>query len=163
MNGPILILDSCWQFGSNMWQDSSITVAFDDIPDEGLNSPLRLEKVANEVFVQFMYCSLACLKLHVSCIVKFDYAMHTRQTRSCVLILHEKHNDNICMWLYMAFLLFSYYNNTAFPVSLKRSVSKISLHMYDIYGIVVRLYLVTKIKKHLCCISRWLIVGWKRP
>ena len=30
-------------------QDSSITVAFDDIPDEGLNSPLRLEKVANEV------------------------------------------------------------------------------------------------------------------
>ncbi|CAL5401972.1 unnamed protein product [Camellia sinensis] len=30
-------------------KDSSITVAFDDIPDEGLNSPLRLEKVANEV------------------------------------------------------------------------------------------------------------------
>lgn len=30
-------------------QDSSITVAFDDIPEEGLNSPLRLEKVANEV------------------------------------------------------------------------------------------------------------------
>ncbi|KAI8005705.1 DNA-binding protein SMUBP-2 [Camellia lanceoleosa] len=29
--------------------DSSITVAFDDIPEEGLNSPLRLEKVANEV------------------------------------------------------------------------------------------------------------------
>ncbi|XP_059462309.1 uncharacterized protein LOC132191358 isoform X2 [Corylus avellana] len=29
-------------------QDSSITVAFDDIPEDGLNSPLRLEKVANE-------------------------------------------------------------------------------------------------------------------
>ncbi|KAL8488345.1 hypothetical protein ACS0TY_024573 [Phlomoides rotata] len=30
-------------------KDSSITVAFDDIPEEGLNSPLRLEKLANEV------------------------------------------------------------------------------------------------------------------
>ncbi|KAL9275323.1 DNA-binding protein SMUBP-2-like protein [Drosera capensis] len=30
-------------------KDSSITVAFDDIPEEGLNNPLRLEKVANEV------------------------------------------------------------------------------------------------------------------
>ncbi|KGN59344.1 DNA-binding protein SMUBP-2 isoform X2 [Cucumis sativus] len=30
-------------------KDSSITVAFDDIPEEGLASPLRLEKVANEV------------------------------------------------------------------------------------------------------------------
>lgn len=30
-------------------KDSSITVAFDDIPEEGLNIPLRLEKVANEV------------------------------------------------------------------------------------------------------------------
>ncbi|KAJ7976814.1 DNA-binding protein SMUBP-2 [Quillaja saponaria] len=30
-------------------KDSSITVAFDDIPEEGLNSSLRLEKVANEV------------------------------------------------------------------------------------------------------------------
>lgn len=32
-----------------MEQDSSITVAFDDIPEEGLNSPLRLEKLTNEV------------------------------------------------------------------------------------------------------------------
>lgn len=32
-------------------QDSSITVAFDDIPDDGLNSPLRLEKLANEVCI----------------------------------------------------------------------------------------------------------------
>ena len=31
-------------------QDSSIIVAFDDIPEDGLNIPLRLEKVANEVF-----------------------------------------------------------------------------------------------------------------
>lgn len=38
-----------WCFGVLMEQDSSITVAFDDIPEEGLNSPLRLEKVANEV------------------------------------------------------------------------------------------------------------------
>lgn len=30
-------------------QDSSITVVFDDIPEDGLNSPLRLEKLANEV------------------------------------------------------------------------------------------------------------------
>ncbi|KAK4783285.1 hypothetical protein SAY86_007659 [Trapa natans] len=30
-------------------KDSSIIVAFDDIPEEGLNGPLRLEKVANEV------------------------------------------------------------------------------------------------------------------
>ncbi|PKI40094.1 DNA-binding protein SMUBP-2 isoform X1 [Punica granatum] len=30
-------------------KDSSITVAFDDIPEEGLNGPLRLEKVANEI------------------------------------------------------------------------------------------------------------------
>ncbi|CAL0310057.1 unnamed protein product [Lupinus luteus] len=30
-------------------KDSSITVAFDDIPEDGLNSPLRLEKVANEI------------------------------------------------------------------------------------------------------------------
>ncbi|KAK3035165.1 hypothetical protein RJ639_032838, partial [Escallonia herrerae] len=30
-------------------KDSSITVAFEDIPEEGLNSPLRLEKMANEV------------------------------------------------------------------------------------------------------------------
>ncbi|KAK9157815.1 hypothetical protein Scep_004389 [Stephania cephalantha] len=30
-------------------KDSSITVAFDDIPENGLTSPLRLEKVANEV------------------------------------------------------------------------------------------------------------------
>ncbi|KAF0922495.1 hypothetical protein E2562_037402 [Oryza meyeriana var. granulata] len=30
-------------------KDSSITVAFDDIPGDGLNSPLRLEKLANEV------------------------------------------------------------------------------------------------------------------
>ncbi|XP_024987593.1 DNA-binding protein SMUBP-2 [Cynara cardunculus var. scolymus] len=30
-------------------KDSSITIAFDDIPEEGLNSPLRIEKVANEV------------------------------------------------------------------------------------------------------------------
>lgn len=44
-------------------QDSSITVAFDDVPEEGLNSPLRLEKVANEV----VYL-LACICL---CILKF--------------------------------------------------------------------------------------------
>ncbi|XP_020273755.1 DNA-binding protein SMUBP-2 [Asparagus officinalis] len=30
-------------------KDSSITVAFDEIPEDGLDSPLRLEKVANEV------------------------------------------------------------------------------------------------------------------
>ncbi|KAL5708165.1 myosin ATPase [Ranunculus cassubicifolius] len=30
-------------------KDSSITVAFEDIPEDGLNSPLRLEKVANEI------------------------------------------------------------------------------------------------------------------
>ncbi|KAI8558990.1 hypothetical protein RHMOL_Rhmol04G0139300 [Rhododendron molle] len=30
-------------------KDTSITIAFDDIPEDGLNSPLRLEKLANEV------------------------------------------------------------------------------------------------------------------
>ncbi|KAF7146268.1 hypothetical protein RHSIM_Rhsim04G0100100 [Rhododendron simsii] len=30
-------------------KDASITIAFDDIPEDGLNSPLRLEKLANEV------------------------------------------------------------------------------------------------------------------
>ncbi|XWS56247.1 hypothetical protein CRYUN_Cryun09bG0069600 [Craigia yunnanensis] len=30
-------------------RDSSIMVAFDDVPEDGLNSPLHLEKVANEV------------------------------------------------------------------------------------------------------------------
>ena len=30
-------------------KDSSLTVAFDDIPEGGLNTPLRLEKVSNEV------------------------------------------------------------------------------------------------------------------
>ncbi|MQM06152.1 hypothetical protein Taro_038973 [Colocasia esculenta] len=30
-------------------KDTSITVVFDDIPEDGLNNPLRLEKVANEV------------------------------------------------------------------------------------------------------------------
>ncbi|GLJ21851.1 hypothetical protein SUGI_0408590 [Cryptomeria japonica] len=30
-------------------KDTSLTVAFDDIPEDGLNAPLRLEKVANEV------------------------------------------------------------------------------------------------------------------
>lgn len=34
-------------------QDSSITVAFDDIPEDGLNSPLCLEKLANEVLPSF--------------------------------------------------------------------------------------------------------------
>lgn len=36
-------------------QDSSITVAFDDIPEDGLNSPLRLEKLANEVLLYFIF------------------------------------------------------------------------------------------------------------
>lgn len=44
----LIALLCCW-FGICFNQDSSITVAFDDIPEEGLNSPLRLEKVANEV------------------------------------------------------------------------------------------------------------------
>ncbi|PPD87357.1 hypothetical protein GOBAR_DD15707 [Gossypium barbadense] len=30
-------------------KDSSIRIAFDDIPEDGLNNPLYLEKVANEV------------------------------------------------------------------------------------------------------------------
>ncbi|XP_059428468.1 uncharacterized protein LOC132162222 [Corylus avellana] len=38
----------------NPEKDSSITVAFDDIPENCLNSPLRLEKVANEVIYRRM-------------------------------------------------------------------------------------------------------------
>ncbi|KAL5538142.1 hypothetical protein UlMin_022594 [Ulmus minor] len=42
-------------------KDSSITVAFDEIPEEGLNSPLRLEKVANEVTYRRMKDALILL------------------------------------------------------------------------------------------------------
>ncbi|KAL8489606.1 hypothetical protein ACS0TY_025500 [Phlomoides rotata] len=35
-------------------KDSSITVAFDDIPEQGLNSPSRLEKLQNEVTYHWM-------------------------------------------------------------------------------------------------------------
>ncbi|KAK9123484.1 hypothetical protein Sjap_013086 [Stephania japonica] len=40
-------------------KDSSIIIAFDDIPEEGLTSPLRLEKVANEVTYRKMKDTLA--------------------------------------------------------------------------------------------------------
>nr|CAD1841604.1 unnamed protein product [Ananas comosus var. bracteatus] len=46
-------------------KDSSITVAFDDIPEDGLNSPLRLEKVANEVTYRRMKDALNQLSLTV--------------------------------------------------------------------------------------------------
>lgn len=42
-------------------KDSSITVAFDDIPEDGLNGPLRLEKVANEVTYRRMKDALVQL------------------------------------------------------------------------------------------------------
>ncbi|XP_027068581.2 uncharacterized protein [Coffea arabica] len=42
-------------------KDSSITVAFDDVPEDGLNSPLRLEKVANEVTYRRMKDTLVQL------------------------------------------------------------------------------------------------------
>lgn len=42
-------------------KDSSITVAFDDIPEDGLNSPLRLEKLANEVTYRRMKDALVQL------------------------------------------------------------------------------------------------------
>ncbi|KAL5978092.1 hypothetical protein ACLOJK_029209 [Asimina triloba] len=42
-------------------KDSSITVAFDDVPEDGLNSPLRLEKVANEVSYRSMKDTLVQL------------------------------------------------------------------------------------------------------
>ncbi|XP_020598926.1 DNA-binding protein SMUBP-2 [Phalaenopsis equestris] len=45
-------------------KDSSITVAFDEIPDDGLNSPLRLEKVANEVTYSRMKDALIQLSKH---------------------------------------------------------------------------------------------------
>ncbi|KAI5396195.1 hypothetical protein KIW84_062410 [Lathyrus oleraceus] len=35
-------------------KESSITVAFDDIPEDGLNNPLRLKKIANEVTYHMM-------------------------------------------------------------------------------------------------------------
>ncbi|CAL5341019.1 unnamed protein product [Camellia sinensis] len=46
-------------------KDSSITVAFDDIPEEGLNSPLRLEKGANEVTYRRMKDTLIQLSKEV--------------------------------------------------------------------------------------------------
>ncbi|KAL6133927.1 hypothetical protein ACLB2K_066160 [Fragaria x ananassa] len=39
-------------------KDSSITVAFDDVPEDGLNSPLRLEKLTNEVTYRRMKVAL---------------------------------------------------------------------------------------------------------
>ncbi|KAL9241050.1 hypothetical protein vseg_015208 [Gypsophila vaccaria] len=42
-------------------KDSSLTVAFDDIPEDGLNNSLRLEKVANEVTYRRMKETLAQL------------------------------------------------------------------------------------------------------
>ncbi|KAI0504327.1 hypothetical protein KFK09_015279 [Dendrobium nobile] len=45
-------------------KDSSITVAFDEIPEDGLNSPLRLEKVANEVTYRRMKDALIQLSKH---------------------------------------------------------------------------------------------------
>lgn len=44
-------------------QDSSIVVAFDEIPEDGLNSPLRLEKVANEV-LPFHQCNSRIVFYH---------------------------------------------------------------------------------------------------
>lgn len=44
-------------------QDSSIVVAFDEIPEDGLNSPLRLEKVANEV-LPFHQCNSRIIFYH---------------------------------------------------------------------------------------------------
>ncbi|KAE9454850.1 hypothetical protein C3L33_13239, partial [Rhododendron williamsianum] len=63
-------------------KDTSITIAFDDIPEDGLNSPLRLEKLANEVTYRRMKDTLIQLSkgvlkgpaadlvpvLHVCCI-----------------------------------------------------------------------------------------------
>lgn len=49
----ILIIGYLSVSTSSIEQDTSITVAFEDIPEEGLNSPLRLEKVANEVYHLF--------------------------------------------------------------------------------------------------------------
>ncbi|KAF8396134.1 hypothetical protein HHK36_017747 [Tetracentron sinense] len=46
-------------------KDSSITVAFDDIPEEGLNIPLRLEKLANEVTYRRMKDTLIQLSKSV--------------------------------------------------------------------------------------------------
>ncbi|XP_078153290.1 DNA-binding protein isoform X1 [Carex rostrata] len=46
-------------------KDSSIVVAFDEIPEDGLNSPLRLEKVANEVTYKRMKDALNQLSMSV--------------------------------------------------------------------------------------------------
>ncbi|XP_072956201.1 uncharacterized protein [Typha angustifolia] len=46
-------------------KETSITVAFDDIPEDGLNSPLRLEKVANEVTYRRMKDALNQLSMAV--------------------------------------------------------------------------------------------------
>lgn len=53
-------------------QDSSITVAFDEIPEEGLNNPLRLEKVANEVHFADFCCLMGFSCLLVSKLCALD-------------------------------------------------------------------------------------------
>lgn len=67
----------CHRSMCNIEQDSSITVAFDDVPEDGLNNPLRLEKVANEVcyseFVLLPGFSYWLLQLHCVMIVFFYF------------------------------------------------------------------------------------------
>lgn len=57
-------------------KDNEIIVACDEMPEDELNQPLRLEKLANEVFLllqnQFLAASLGMSKSeHHTCITKF--------------------------------------------------------------------------------------------
>jgi hypothetical protein len=63
-------------------QDSSITVAFDDIPEDGLNSPLRLEKLANEVLHLFFMVSI--YKFSVYFLLQQQHYHTVYQTEICI-------------------------------------------------------------------------------
>ena len=43
-------------------KDTSVVVAVDDVPEEGLDQPLRMEKLANEVRSSSVkaFCAMAC-------------------------------------------------------------------------------------------------------
>lgn len=45
--------------GFDEFQDNSLVLAVDDPPEEGLDSPLRLEKLANEVRPFYVSCSFS--------------------------------------------------------------------------------------------------------
>ncbi|KAG6427062.1 hypothetical protein SASPL_111302 [Salvia splendens] len=70
-------------------KDTSITVAFEDIPEEGLNSPLRLEKVANEVTYRRMEETL----------VQLSKGVRTGPAADLIPVLFGERSPTVCLIL----------------------------------------------------------------